>query len=154
MKRKSNLYNNILEFKNIVKAYDEVAINTRTPRKIMILREYKGIYVWKTYNILLGKEYKPGPYNAFTIYEPKERLIVSQNIQDKIINHLVARFILYPALIPHLINENVASRPNLGTRKGYELHQNFRKICNAKYNNYYVLKCDINKFFQALTMTF
>ena len=27
-----------------------------------------------------------GPVNIFTIYEPKERRIVSQNVQDKIVN--------------------------------------------------------------------
>ena len=150
MKRKGNLYNNILDFNNILAAYNEVTRNTRNPRKVMLLREYKAIYVYKTYNILLNKSYRPGPYNVFTIYEPKERRIVSQNIQDKIINHLVARFILYPVLIPRLINENIASRPNLGTRRGYELHQKFRNTCNAKFKNYYILKCDISKFFASI----
>lgn len=116
----------------------------------MLLKEYKAIYVYKTYNILLNKSYRPGPYNVFTIYEPKERRIVSQNIQDKIVNHLVARFILYPVLIPRLINENIASRPNLGTRRGYELHKKFRMTCNAKFKNYYILKCDVSKFFASI----
>ena len=31
-------------------------------------------------------------------------------MQDKIVNHLVARYILYPALIPCLLDFNVASR--------------------------------------------
>lgn len=31
-------------------------------------------------------------------------------MQDKIVNHLVARYILYPALIPCLLDVNVASR--------------------------------------------
>ncbi|MBQ8044037.1 MAG: hypothetical protein IJ272_07835 [Clostridia bacterium] len=150
MKRKNNLYNNILDFNNILAAYQEVTRNTINLRKVMLLKEYKAIYVYKTYNALLTKSYVPGPYNVFTIYEPKERRIVSQNIQDKIINHLVARFILYPALVPRLINENIASRPNLGTRRGYELHQKFRKTCNAKYNKYYILKCDVSKFFASI----
>lgn len=150
MKRKSNLYNNILNFENILAAYSEVTKNTRNPRKIMLLKEYKAINVYKIYNMLLNKTYSPGPYNVFTIYEPKERRIVSQNIHDKVVNHLIARFILYPTLMPQLINENIASRPNLGTKKGYELHQKFRKICNAKYTNYYILKCDISKFFASI----
>lgn len=150
MKRKGNLYKNVLDFNNILAAYNEVTKNTRNPRKVMLLKEYKAIYIYKTYNILLNKRYTPGPYNVFTIYEPKERRIVSQNIQDKIINHIVARFILYPALIPHLINENIASRPNLGTRRGYELHQKFRMSCNAKYKSYYILKCDVSKFFASI----
>lgn len=42
------------------------------------------------------------------IHEPKKRRIVSQPIHDKVINHLVIRHILYPALLPCLIPENVA----------------------------------------------
>lgn len=31
--------------------------------------------------------------NEFTIYEPKERKIISQGMVDKTINHLVSRYI-------------------------------------------------------------
>jgi len=150
MKRKKDLYKNILDFENILAAYDEVTRNTRNPRKVMLLKEYKAIYVYKVYNSLLNKTYRPGPYNVFTIYEPKERRIVSQNIHDKIVNHVVARFILYPVLIPRLIDQNIASRPNLGTSKGYELNEKYRKTCNTKYKDYYVLKCDVSKFFASI----
>ncbi len=150
MRRKNNLYNNILDFKNILAAYDEVTKNTRNPRKVLLLKEYKAIYVYKVYNTLKNKTYQPGPYNVFTIFEPKERRIVSQNIHDKIINHVVARFILYPAIVPRLIDQNIASRPNLGTSKGYELNEKYRKSCNAKYKDYYILKCDISKFFASI----
>lgn len=150
MKRKGNLYKNILDFNNIQYAYAEVTRNTRNKRKVMLLKEYKAIYILKTYKILSSKSFVPGPYNVFTIYEPKERRIVSQTIVDKIINHLVARFILYPSLMPRLIDANVASRPNLGTKHGLELHQKFRRSCDAKYKEYYILKCDVSKFFASI----
>lgn len=150
MKRKNNLYNNMLNFDNILSVYKEICKNTRNKKKVAHLREYKAIYVYKTYNILLSGSYIPGPYNIFTVYEPKKRRIASQSIQDKIVNHLVARYILYPAIIPKLINENVASRPNLGTKQGHKLRQNFRISCNAKYKEYYILKCDICKFFASI----
>lgn len=69
-------------------------------------------------------------HNKFIIYEPKERQIVSQNMQDKIVNHLVARYILYPALIPCLLDVNVASRKNMGASKGLckrNLNINFKR---------------------------
>lgn len=88
--------------------------------------------------------------NVFTIYEPKKRTIVSQSMQDKIINHLVARHILYPALLPCLINTNVASRKNLGTKKGLEFVNKFHRICKIRYGHYYILKCDISKFFASI----
>ena len=75
---------------------------------------------------------------------------VSQNVQDKIINHLVARFILYPAILPCLLDVNVASRKFMGTNKGLYYEQKFKKECNFKYKTYYILKCDVRKFFASI----
>ena len=150
MKRKGNLYQEIYKFENILSAFNEVCKNTKNKKKVANLKEYKCIYISRIYNILKNKEYKPGPFNVFTIYEPKERRIVSQNMQDKIINHLVARYILYPAILPCLLDVNVASRKGLGTSEGVRLAQNFHRICKVKYKTYYILKCDISKFFASI----
>lgn len=147
MKRKKNLYNSICDYNNILNSYNEVCRNTRNKRRVANLKEYKSIYISRIYDILKNKKYTVGPYNKFIIYEPKKRLIVSQNVQDKIVNHLVARYILYPALLPCLLDINVASRKNMGTSKGLELALRFHQKCKIKYKNYYVLKCDISKFF-------
>lgn len=71
-------------------------------------------------------------------------------MQDKVINHLVARHILYPALLPCLLDVNVASRKGLGTSEGIRLSMNFHRICKVKYKTYYILKCDISKFFASI----
>ena len=71
-------------------------------------------------------------------------------MQDKVINHLVARYILYPALLPSLLDVNVASRKGLGTSEGIKLVKKFHRICKVKYKTYYILKCDISKFFASI----
>ena len=71
-------------------------------------------------------------------------------MKDKVVNHLVAKYILYPALLPCLIPANVASRKNLGTKKGLHLAKDFHRICRIKYHTYYILKCDIRKFFASI----
>lgn len=150
MKRKNNLYQNMCNMENIMNAFNEVCKNTKNKRKVKSYKEYKCVYISRIYNILVNKEYKVGKYTVFTIYEPKERRIVSQNLQDKIINHLVSRQILYPALNPCLIAENVASIKNKGTKVGLELERKFIRKCNIKYKEYYILKCDISKFFASI----
>jgi len=125
LKRKGNLYKNIYNFDNIIKAYNEVCKNTKNKRKVSIFRSYQCMYISRIYEILKNRKYKVGTYNVFTIYEPKERRIVSQNMQDKVVNHLVARYILYPALLPCLIDSNVASRKNMGTNKGLLYFKDF-----------------------------
>lgn len=150
MKRYSNLYKNICNIKNIESSFNEVRKNTRNERRVFNMKQYKAYYISTIYDLVTKKNYAVGPYNKFTIYEPKERLIVSQSIIDKIINHLVARYILYPAILPCLLNVNVASRKNLGTSAGLNIAKEYRRVCKVKYGTYYILKCDISKFFASI----
>ena len=150
MKRKNNLYQEICKIENIILAFNEVCRNTKNKKKVQNYKQYKSIYISRIFNVLNNKNYKVGKYNIFTIYEPKERRIVSQNLQDKVINHLVARYILYPAIMPCLIEQNVASRKGKGTRKGLEYASIYNTKCKIKYKNYYILKFDISKFFASI----
>lgn len=150
MKRKGNLYKNIYNFYNIEDAFDEVCRNTKNKRKVARFKEYKCMYISNIHRILENRQYKPGPYNVFIIHDPKTRRIISQNMQDKVINHLVSRHILYPAILPCLLDVNVASRKNLGTNAGVNLALKFHRICSVKYEKYYILKCDISKFFSSI----
>lgn len=150
MKRMTNLYNNICNINNIIFCYNEVRRHTRNPRKVAYLRNYKSICISSIQETLLNHNYIVGPYTHFVLYEPKKRNIVSQGVYDKIVNHLVARYILYPAILPCLLDVNVASRKNMGTSKGLELATIYHKECKRKYGKYYILKCDISKFFASI----
>lgn len=150
MKRKNNLYQEICKIENIISTFNEVCRNTNNKKKVQNYKQYKSIYISRIYNVLNNKTYKVGKYNVFTIYEPKERRIVSLNLQDKVINHLVARYILYPVVMPCLIEQNVASRKNKGTRKGLESAKMYDTKCKIKYKKYYILKFDISKFFASI----
>ena len=150
MKRKKYLYENIYKLKNIEQAYNEVCQNTKNKRRVYNYRQYKCVYITRVYKMLKNREYKVGKYNVFYITDPKPRRIVSQGIQDKIVNHLVSRYILYPAVLPCLIEQNVASRKDKGTHEGLRLFYEYQRKCNVKYNRYYILKCDISKFFASI----
>lgn len=152
MKRLGNLYQNICKIENIISAFDEVCKNTKNKRKVNNFKNYKCIYISRIYNTLINHTYVVSPYNIFTIYEPKKRRIVSQGILDKTINHLVSRYILIPAIDSKLISTNVASRKKLGTKAGLEYFYNFNRICKIKYGTYYILKCDISKFFASINI--
>ena len=38
----------------------------------------------------------------------------------------------------------------MGTSKGLEYAKKFHSICKQKYKTYYILKCDISKFFASI----
>lgn len=151
MRRKNHLYENTYKIENIEKVFSEITKNTKNKAKVQRLRDYKCINITRIHDVLEKREYVPGPYNRFVIYEPKKRNIVSQGMIDKAVNHLVARHILMPAIIPCLIDQNVASREGKGTKAGYEYFQKYKRACDIRYKkNYYILKCDISKFFASV----
>lgn len=150
MKRLNNLYENLYKHENIEVTFKEVCQKTKNKTKVALFKEYKCIYISRIYNILKNKEYYVGPYNVFYIYEPKKRRIISQNLIDKIVNHLVSKFILYPTIMPSLIDCNVASRKEMGTKEGIRLAKKFHRQFSIKYHTYYILKIDIHHFFGSI----
>ena len=152
LKRYNNLYENIYKFDNILTCFNEVCRNTKNKKKVEEFKSYKCLYINKVYNDLKNKTYEVGKYNVFYIYDPKKRRIVSQNMYDKLVNHLVSRYILYPALIPCLIDANCASRPNKGTKYALDLYYKYRSILDKKYDIYYLLKCDIKSYFNSINI--
>jgi len=150
MKRKGNLYQEICKIENIISAFREVCRNTKNKKKVEKFKAFQCVQVSRIYDILINKSYVVGPYHKFVIYEPKKRHVVSQNLEDKVINHLVARHILMPAIFPGLIDSNVASRKGLGTARGLSYFYHYNEICKKKYEQYYVLKCDIQNFFHSI----
>ena len=150
MKRKDNLYNNMLDINNIISTYDEICKKTKNKNKVYKWESIKEILLSKVFNALESRNYVVGKYYGFVIYEPKERIIHSQDMYDKLINHLVSKYILIPSLVPCLISSNVASQVGKGTKYGIELYYKYRSICNRKYKEYYLLKMDIMKFFASI----
>lgn len=150
MKRKTNLYQNIYNEKNIFQAYKEVCRNTKNKRKVEKYKSNMCANIANISYILKNELYIMGKLNVFTLYEPKKRTIVSQDMDDKIVNHLVARYILFPALLPCLEDFNVASRKNMGMKVGLEIYNKSRRYFELKYKTYYMLKCDIKYFFASI----
>ena len=140
MKRANNLVDDFT-IENIIKAYKVVRKNTLNKNKIYKFEEYYTSNISNVFRLL--NDYKVGKYNIFLIRENKYRIIMSQNINDKIINHLMAD-ILIKVLEPSLISANVASRKGKGTSYGIKC---LKKYLNSMNGEVYALKFDISKFF-------
>ena len=73
---------------------------------------------------------------------------MSQNIKDKIVNHLVAGIILRDFFDKTLIDTTIATRKGKGMYKGLKMTKEYLNKMRYKYNdNFYYLKFDIKKFF-------
>lgn len=150
MKRKNNLYEDLYKLENIEEAFQEICQHTKNREKVAYFKEYKCLYISRIYDLLEQRKYKVGPYNIFYIYEPKKRRVVSQKLVDKVINHLVAKHILIPSVMPCLLDTNVASRKDMGCKAGIQFARNFHRKFSINYGTYYILKVDIHNFFGSI----
>lgn len=94
--------------------------------------------------------YEFGELNRFRVYEPKEREVVADGFEDKIVQDLISRYVLKPLLGPKMIYDNYASQPKKGTHvalKRLEKHTAAFAKSTDWTGEGWVLVCDLSKFF-------
>ena len=140
MKRVNNIYNKICDINVIMDMYDKVIkTNTKNKKKIQKFENFYSCNIAKIKETLITKSYVPGKYNIFLVKEPKTRIIMSQEIEDKIVNHLVAKYFLIDVFDKTLQDRNCATRKGKGThyalrlfKKDYNYLQKLKLTLNAK----------------------
>ena len=128
---------------------EEIKKNVKNKKKILEFERNKIEYLIDIKRILENGEYNGGKYNIFLVYKPKVRVVMSQRVYDKIINHYVARFILIPKLSKYLNDRNCATRKGMGTSYAIEVLKKDIEYFK-KYNRFYFLKLDISKYFYKI----
>ena len=148
MKRVINYYD-VINFDNIENMWNIVKRTCKNKSAVMRYSINTNTNNYLLYKQLLNKSYKPYKYNCFLIFEPKPRLVMSQTIQDKIVNHFVANYYLINNLENKLIDSNIATRKNKGSSYGDKLIRDYVNTIRQKEpdKDIYVLKIDISKYF-------
>jgi retron-type reverse transcriptase len=148
MKRVKNLYQKINNIDNIIYIYKkQVRINTKNKNRIENFEDFFIEQISTIKEMINDRKITFNKYSVFLIKIPKYRIIMRQSIRDKVINQLVAKYILVDSLDNRLIDSNVATRIDKGTHYGIKLA---KKYINEEKNinkNFYILKCDVTKFF-------
>lgn len=101
--------------------------------------------------LLETKKYNVSPYNQFTVFEPKERVIEAGSFKDKIVQHSLCDNILLPAFQTEFIQTNVAGQINKGTLYGLECLRAHLLLAYAKYGyDCWIVKADVTKYFYRI----
>lgn len=151
MKQKLVLnYDYLLDFEKIEDVYKTIKSNSKHKEKIIAFHLFKRINFQDIYDMLENRRYVHRRYNVFLISEPKYRMIMSECMCDKIVNHLVSKYILFPIIEPRLIDMNVATRPNKGTKMAIYYMKKYINKLKINNDKVYALKCDIHKFFYSI----
>ena len=146
MKRKTNLYNDILKYQNILEILNLVSKKIKNKKEIIEFSYLKNTNVFDIQMKLYRQDYDFSKYHIFLIKDPKYRVIMSEKLNDKIVNHLVSKYILLSSIEPCLIDTNVATRKNKGSKYALDkLYEYINEIGFSK--TIYALKIDISKYF-------
>lgn len=140
-------YDDIVSINKIKDVYDGIYKNTCHKAKLVRFELTKTSNIVKIYNTLKNKHYNHFKYNIFIIQEPKYRIIMSELMYDKIVNHLISKYVLIPTLSRKLIEQNVATRTGKGSKEGIRYMKQYINSIKENYDNVYILKCDISKYF-------
>ena len=147
MKRVSNLYHKVYDIDNINKMCDLVCSKVKNKEKAEKFMLYKSEHIINIRNKLISKNLDYSKYSIFLITDPKCRVIMSQSIEDKVINHLVAKYLLVDVYENIYTNSMCATRKGKGSSYGIHLLKTYLNKIKYKYTNFYYLKIDIKKYF-------
>lgn len=143
-------YDDILDIDKIKKVYHEIKCNSKHKEKFVRFELFLLSNFITILTVLKNRNYHHGRYNIFLISDPKYRVIMSENLSDKIINHLLSKYILFPVLENKLIPSNVATRKDKGTKAGIYYMKKYINSLKENHTNFYILKCDILKYFYSI----
>ncbi len=140
-----------LNVSNLLNIYEnEISKNVKNKRKLYDFEINKMQYIEDIIKMLKNGLVGHKHYNIFLIYEPKCRLVMSLSVKDKVINHFVTRYVLEKKLTKYLNDRNVATRKGMGTDYAIKLVKKYINKLKCKYDNFYVLKMDISKYFYSI----
>ena len=155
MRKKSSkcIYDKYITIDNIYHMWNIVKKTCKNKQGILEFQANLSSNIIEIYNELKTRSYVPSRYKTFMIFEPKARLVMSQNIKDKIVNHFITNYYLIPYLEGSLIDSNVATRVGKGSSYAKKLLTKYinKILINNKGSEIYCLKIDISKYFYSIS---
>ena len=147
-----NIYDRALTYDNMYDAWRIVRRTCKNKRELAIFAMNLQANLYSILQELREGNYRPDPYRAFMIFEPKARLVMSQSVRDKVVNHFVANNYLIPYLEQSLIEANVATRKGRGGAMGIALTKRYfhQIMLREPGKEIYALKLDISKYFYSI----
>lgn len=139
-----------LTFEKMMSAYERAKKGKGNKKEIIKFEMDLESNICNIIDELKSNRYKIGKYRTFTIYEPKQRIIKALPFKDRVVQQWYIEEFIKPYFTPRLINTTCACIEGKGTLYAVNLCQKYMRSMRKKYGEYYVLKCDIKKYFYTI----
>lgn len=145
-----NEYDKKLTYENLMRAHNLSKKGKGYRKEVILFNLKQEEYIMWLFNNLKNGTYKHGQYTAFYITEPKLRKIEKSRYIDRIVHRWVVDNFLIPHFVPTFVPTTYACLKNRGMHNACLDLQKAMLHCKRKWNNYYILKMDIKKFFENI----
>lgn len=148
-KRYKCLFSRVVDIDNLRSAYEKTARGgNRYSAGHLSFKENKEANLFILQQRLMDGSYRHGKYNAFKVFEPKERIIHSLPFRDRVVQHAVNN-VIEPIFEKVFYSATYACRKSKGTHKGVRDVQAAIRRMSADGEVYY-LKMDFRKYFYSI----
>jgi retron-type reverse transcriptase len=145
----NNLWDKVIEFKNVYRAYREAVRGKRYRKESLEFKYALEDNLCTIINELVWDMYQPSPLRQFWIIDPKKRLIAAPAFRDRIVHHALCQ-VIEPVFEKRFISESFACRVGRGTHAAMQHLVRCVRQAKRHWGRYYVLKGDVHQFFPSI----
>ena len=145
-----NKYYKYLTYEKLMEAHIKSRKGKGLRKEIILFNLKQEEYILWLLEELRNKTYKHGGYTSFYVTEPKVRKIEKSRYLDRIVHRWLVDNFLAPAFVPQFIQNSYACLKQRGMHRAAIYVQDSMKHCIRIWNEYYILKMDIAKYFDNI----
>lgn len=145
-----NEYDKKLTYENLMKAHLESRKGKSLRKDVILFNLKQEEYIMWLYEKLKNGTYKHSGYTAFYITEPKLRKIEKSIYMDRIVHRWYVDNFLKEYFVKSFISTSYACLEDKGMHKACLDVQKVMKHCKRIWNNYYIIKMDVSKYFKNI----
>lgn len=146
---RNSFYKN-LTYEKLMEAHKKSRKGKGYRKEVVLFNLKQEEYIMWLYEQLKKGIYKHGGYTQFYVTEPKLRKIEKSKYIDRIVHRWLVDNFLEPAFVPQFVNTSFACLKDKGMHKACFYVQNSMKRCKRIWNEYYILKMDVAKYFDNI----
>ena len=143
------LWDKVIDWDNLLLAAKEAAKKKRKFPEILQFNENIEHNLLAIKRELVDHTWRPGHFREFIKLEPKPRKINAPCYRDRVIHHALVQ-IIGPIFESRFIAHSYACRIGKGQHKASEYLSHMLNSAKALYGEFYVLKCDVTKYFDNI----
>ena len=145
-----NEFDKKLTYEKLIKAHLLSRKGKGYRNEIILFNLKQEEYIMWLYNELKNGTYKHGGYTEFFVTQPKLRRIQKSKYIDRIVHRWIVDNFLIKHFVTTFIDTSYACIKNRGMHKACLDVQKAMKHCKQIWQDYYILKMDVRKYFDNI----